>query len=478
MVHDERLFMMNQDEQSIDALSQKRGFYSRHRKMLGGLLGVLALIGLSGYLYWSEKRSDLSEDITEEETTEVVTKPFSELVSDIKIEKIAVIEPVVGAPLVARTGGRVSSIEVNLGEKVMAGRVVVSIDAGIEANPVRAQFAAIQSSLGQINNIEAEAVRAGENGVKMAQLAVDAAKAGKSLTTLQLTKSKEQADLAVRQAELSYNDAVDAEQRVDQVVRAADVGLKAAKLAQEQAAIAQKTAARQTNDGVKQAEQGLAAAKQVIDKIHVDIQAQRVSLQGQAAAAAEQIKLAQVISPVEGQITRLAVKEGDFVRPGQEVGEVIAFEGALISLNVTTGVRESLAVNDQVEISAKGQEFSGVITRLADAPRTDMALWQVDIFIAGTPQVIHPGDLVVVKLPVTVGRSGNHFIPLDAVVVRQGGIVLMTVNEQGVVEESSVTPISYTDNYMEAKIEIDDNAAVIIQGQRTLRAGDAVKFGS
>jgi hypothetical protein len=62
--------------------------------------------------------------------------------------------------------------------------------------------------------------------------------------------------------------------------------------------------------------------------------------------------------------------------------------------------------------------------------------------------------------------------------VRQGGIVLMTVNEQGVVEERSVTPISYTDNYMEAKIEIEDSAAVIIQGQRTLRAGDVVKLGS
>ncbi|HBE90566.1 MAG TPA: hypothetical protein DDW41_05135 [Candidatus Andersenbacteria bacterium] len=478
MVYDGRLFMINQNQRYNDVFEEKRRFFSRYKRMFLGLLGVIVLIGLGSYLYWSEKSSDVTGDVTEEEATEVMTKTFGELVRDIKIEKIAAIEPVAGAPLVARTGGRVSSIEVNLGEELTAGRVVVSIDTGVEASPGRAQLAAIQASLGQINGIEAEAVRAGENGVKMAQLAAEAAKAGRSLTTLQLAKSQEQADLAVRQAELAYNDAAEAEQRVDQVVRAADIGLKAAKLAQEQAAIAQKVAARQTSDGLKQAEQGVAAAKQTIDKIHVDIQAQRVSLQRQVAVAAEQVKLAQVISPVDGQVTRLAVRKGDFVRPGQEVGEVIAFEGAQISLNVATGVRESLAVNDQVEISARGQEFSGVIARLADAPRTDMALWQVDIFVSGTPEVVHPGDLVVVKLPVTVGESDNHFIPLDAVVVRQGGIVLMTVNEQGVVEERIVTPISYTDNYMEAKLEIDDNTVVIIQGQRILRAGDVVKLGS
>ena len=471
--------MTNQFEQFNDVLSEDRGFLSRYKRVVLGLLGVLVLVGLGGYFYSAEKGKEPNSDLIEKDgLTEVITKPFGELVNEVNIEKVGTIEPVVGAPLVARAGGRVSAVEVALGEEVRAGRVVVSIDAGAEANPARVQLTAVQAALGQIDSIESEAVKAGENGVKMAKLAVEAAKAGQTLTAAQLVKSKEQADLGVRQAELAYNDAVEAEQRVDQVVRAADIGLKAAKLAQSQVAITQKLTARQTSDGIKQAEQSLAAARQTIDKIHVDIQAQRIGLQGQALAAAEQVKLAQVISPVAGQVTSLTVKIGDFVRPGQEVGEVIAFEGARISLNITTGVRESLAVGDQVEISAKGQEFTGVVAQLASAPRTDMALWQVEVFVSGTPEVVHPGDLVTVRLPVKFGSYGSRFIPLDVVVVRQDGIVLMTVNAEGVVQERIVIPIAYTGDYIEGKIEIEDSEEVIIQGQRVLRAGDTVKFGS
>jgi len=455
----------------------KAGLWRRWYKWILVLVVIVALVS-GGIYFWSANNKEVDEvGSGEEELPEVLVESFANLVDQIKLERIATIKPATGAPLVARAGGRVSAIDSVLGEEVIAGQVVVSIDSGVEANPARAQLAAVQSSLVVIDDIEREALRAAENAVQTAKLAVDAARAGRSLTASQVAKSEETADLSVRQAELSYEDAIESEERMDQVVRAADIGLQAAKLAQDQAQIAKSIANRRASDGLKQAEQGLRSARDAKGKIKVDIQSQRVSLQGQLATATEQIRLAQVISPVKGQITRLTVKQGDYIRPGQEVGEVIAFEGAQIQLDVATGVRERLRIGDSLDIKSQGQVFKGEVVRLADGPRTDMALWQVDIFVAGTPKVVHPGDLVVVELP--VGRAGedSSFLPLDAVVVRQDGIVLMTV-EEGKVREHVVRPISYSGDYIEAKVDVWDSAAVIVEGNRTLRAGDLVQVKS
>ena len=447
-------------------------------RMLVIIIVIVSLVGGVGYYVKKDSSLESGELVRENEILLVKVKSLAELTQGVVIEKLATIEPAVGAPLIARVGGRVTDINLNLGKTVSAGQIVISVDSGVEANPAGAQLTAVKASLVVLDDIEREAIKIADNAVEIAQLSVDMAGTGRVLTTAQVKKSKEQASLAVRQAELSYEDAIESEQRVDQVVRAADIGLQTARLAQEQARIAEELAGQRTSNALKQAKQGLESAKQAKNKVRVDIQSQRVSLKGQMFAAAEQVKMSQVISPISGQITRLAVKRGDFVRPGQEVGEIIAFEGAQIKLDVTTGVRERLSIGKEVNIVARGQEFKGEIVRLADGPRSDMALWQVDIFIDGTPEVVHPGDLVRVELPVGVVEENGLFIPLDVVVVRQDGIVLMTVDENGLVSEHVIEPISYSGDYIEAFVDVAADAMVVTSGNRTLRAGDVVRFES
>jgi multidrug efflux pump subunit AcrA (membrane-fusion protein) len=468
-------FMLVKSEQ----INTEKSWGSRYRwlKIILAVVVLVVLVGGVGYFIRTQGEVG-GLNGGEEEIPLVAVSSLGELVESVTIKKIATVEPAVGAPLVARAGGRVTSVRVNLGESVRAGQVILGVDGGVEASPARAQLAAFQSSLVVLNDIKREALRAADNAIRTAQLSVETARSGRILTTAQVTKSREQADLAVRQAELAFEDAVEAEQRVDQVVRAADIGLQAALISKEQAEIAGALANQQTGDALKQAEQGLNTARQARERIVVDIQSQRVSLEGQVATAAEQVKLSQVISPVSGQVTRLTVKRGDFVSPGQEVGEIMAFEGARINVDVTAGVREKLSIGQEVFISAQGQEFTGEIVRLADGPRTDIALWQVDIFISGTPEVVHPGDLVKVALPVGTVGEGALFIPLDAVVVRQDGVVLMTVNEEGVVSEHLVKPISYSGDYIEAVVDVPGSAMVVVNGNRTLRAGDMVRFES
>ena len=58
-------------------------------------------------------------------------------------------------------------------------------------------------------------------------------------------------------------------------------------------------------------------------------------------------------------------------------------------------------------------------------------------------------------------------------------MVLFTVNEQGIVEEHVIEVLGFASDFVEGKIDLLDEAMVVVSGNRTLRAGeqvDAVKL--
>jgi len=185
-----------------------------------------------------------------------------------------------------------------------------------------------------------------------------------------------------------------------------------------------------------------------------------------------------VKSSVAGQIGRLDVRVGDFVSAGQVVGETTAFEGAQVTISVSAGVRFKLSVGQELEMDAGDQTIYGTIAGLADASSTDVPLWQVDIVVTGTNEPIHPGQLVSVKLPVGPVESGRVFIPLDAVTVRQEGVVLFTVDDEGVVDEKVVEVAGFAADFVEGQVDLDREALVVVGGNRTLRSGQRVEISS
>jgi multidrug efflux pump subunit AcrA (membrane-fusion protein) len=409
---------------------------------------------------------------------EVEVRPYGELVGSAVLEKVATLEPAEAAPLVARSGGRVTDVAARLGDQVSAGEIVVALDGGHEPSVARTQLASASRSLRTFTEIESAALASADQAIASAQLGRNAVAANRPLTAEQVATGREQADLAVRQAELALRDVREGDDATDSLLRAADLSLQAAELAQDQATIARQLATQQSGDALKQAEQGLTAARQAKDRLRVDLAGQRVSLEGQAALVREQVRLSQITAPLAGQVISLTVYEGDFVQPGQQVGEISAFAGARVTLDVTGAVRHKLHIGQELVLKRAGQDFTGEIVHLADGPRTQAALWQVDIFVAATPEVIHPGELVTVVLPIGP-RSATpalSFIPLDAVVVRQNGSVLFSVDADGVVAEHEVTAAGFVGDYVEGTARIDEGALVVVGGNRTLKAGDKVRI--
>jgi membrane fusion protein, multidrug efflux system len=472
---------LNMAQESKTQLGSEGSFWSRWRFRIL-ILFVLATVAGGGIWYAILKRSSAEPVETEPSVPEVMVRSYGDLVESAALEKIGTIEPAEAAPLIARTGGRVTDITARLGSEVSAGQVVVAIDGGNEPSIVRVQLSSASAALRAFDDIESAALASADLAVTSAQLAREAAAASKPLTGEQVAKSREQADLAVRQAELAWQDLREGDDATDVLLRSADVALKMAQLAQDQATIVRNIANRQTGDALKQADVGLASVQQARRKAAADLAGQRVSIAGQAAAAREQLRLSQVTAPLAGQVTSLSVQVGDFVRPGQQVGEIIAFAGARVTINVITGVREKLQVGQQLTLRSGGQEFAGEVVRLADGPRTQAALWQVDIFIGATPAVIHPGELVTVVLPVGPRHDDDEtgqdsiFIPLDAVTVRQAGIVLFTVEADSTVAEHAVNAASFIGDFIEGTADVDTAAQVVVSGNRTLRSGETVRI--
>lgn len=435
------------------------------------ILVIFVVVVLAGVGVW-QKGGQKEAEKAEKVLPKVEVRRLDELSEEKVVEKMATVEPAEWAPLVARSGGRVTAVRVPLGQKAGVGQVVVEVDGAGIASPARVQVATAAESLRAFEDIRKQALKSVDNAVAIAELNLEASVAGRSLSVATVLKSREVADNAVLQAEFAWQDALDGGNNL--LIRTTDLALKAARLAQDQATLARDTASRQSTDAVKQAQQALIGARIARDKLVADLNGQRVGLDSQMAAARELVKLAQIIAPLSGQVTSLNVGVGDFVRPGQQVGEIMASAGSAVTVDVTEGTRERLVVSQRVVLELDGTDLEGEIVRLADAPSVGTSLWQVDIVVVGD-DVVQPGKLVKVELPVEAVSDRGIFIPLDVITVRQDGIVVFTVDDEGVVQKHVVRVIGYTGDFVEGAVDLPGDALVVVNGNRILRAGQKVE---
>jgi len=215
----------------MDAQNDNLTWYAGRVRIMVAVI-VMAAIG-GGYWFITQREEKVIEE-PGEVLAQVETRAFSQLSEGEAIEKVAVIESASRAPLVARTGGRVTKISAQLGEQVNKGVLVVEVDGASVASPARVQAAAAGASLAAFNEIEKQALASIDQGIATAKISVEAAKAGKALTAAQVNKARQQADLAVKQAELAFDDLEDDDDKTDALTRAADLRLQAAELAQDQ----------------------------------------------------------------------------------------------------------------------------------------------------------------------------------------------------------------------------------------------------
>ncbi|MCH8748233.1 HlyD family efflux transporter periplasmic adaptor subunit [Patescibacteria group bacterium] len=434
------------------------------------VIGISIFVGLT----ISQQREHISDLPETRLNTQVTVQTLNELAQQGTIIKTAIVEPASAAPLIARTGGRVTGLLAQLGDQVGRGQSIAQIDGGVEGNPTRAQIASATASLGIFDSVRQAGLASAQNAIRLAEINASAASTGQGLTVAQAKIARQLADNAAESSRLALQDVRDSGS--DQVIRAADLADQAAQLVQNQARLALRQSNQQTGDAIKVAEKNVAQARLAANRLLAELDNQRNQITLQLTLAQEQFKLQQISAPISGQVTKLKIRVGDFVTPGQTVGEINAVNGARLTLEVATGIRQLLTIGDQLRLSTSTETFTGSITNLAGAPDSATGLWQIEVFIAETPSAISTNELVNVHLPSNTTNNGTVFLPLDALTVRQAGVVIFTVDENNIAREHQVQISAFESHFAEVVIDLPDTTKIVIDGNRLLRDGDEVEL--
>ena len=413
------------------------------------------------------------EEEAPDTTPTVRVSSLSDLGDSIEVPHKVTLESAKAAPLIARSGGRVTSIKYALGQTAPAGAIVVEIDGQYEGNPTQAQISGLQKTLGIINQLQAASIRSAQLAVELAQTNAEVTQENQPLNLETANLGREQADVAVRQAELALQTAQDTGD--DLTIRAATIALQNAELAQDQATAARLLTTNTQSLTTEQAQLNVQTAQAALTTTQAQMASQYQQTATQLQVAREQLKLQQVITPVKGEVTRLSVKVGDFVRPSQEIGEVNASAGATARLFVSAGIRSVLRVGQVITLeNGSGEEFSGTVVHLASAPSSTTGLWQVNISITNLPPAIYGGSIVTAYLPIGASVSSTTFIPLDALTIRQSGSVIFTVDQDNIVHEHVVEVLGFDGSFVEVRTDLPLDARIILEGNRRLKDEDRV----
>jgi HlyD family secretion protein len=285
--------------------------------------------------------------------------------------------------------GRVVSLPVAEGESVRAGQVLARIDpvqAEAQATGARAQVAAL----------DADARGAGEQLIA-ARAALSAAEARARETRLALERAREL-------------------RRRDLLAQAELEGTEAA----AEGAAAQLDAARAD---VVRAEQAAAAGSQRAAQARAEL-----------TRARDALAKTEIISPMDGAVTRLNVREGEMVVIGiqNQPGTTLMTVSDLAALNAEVRVAEAdvlrVGLGQRAALTLEampGRTFEALVTEVGASalPQTAAASareFRVVLRVIDPDPRLRPGLTCDVEI-VTDERRGVMAVPLQAVVVRDDG---------------------------------------------------------
>jgi RND family efflux transporter MFP subunit len=435
---------------------------------------LVAIIILIILIVASRKNNDQTISLPQNQLPQVKVSQVKDLQNQTIITETGLLEAEFSAPLIARNGGRVTALNATLGDMVVSGRTIVAIDGANTGNPVQAQIAGLKNSLAATTNVKSNALKSADAAITIAQLQLDAAVTNRPFTQEQVAIARRNADVAVLSAQLAFDDAQDLAQ--DTVIRTADLALKQAGYAQDQTTLAIQQTNKQTTASIEQAEANLTNSQIARERIKAEIDSQIAQINTQLSTAQAQLQQQQVTAPISGQISRLSVSIGDYLNPGQQVGEITGNHGGRITLNTSNAVQSSLFIGQIVSIKNSITTFSGTIKQLSSLPNSQTGLYQVEITITQLPENIAPNSTVEVLLPVT-RNNGQTYIPLDALNITENGPIVFTVKPDNYTQAIPVNIQAYDGDYVAIQsdmISLDTN--IVISGNRVLRDNTEVSI--
>jgi RND family efflux transporter MFP subunit len=179
--------------------------------------------------------------------------------------------------------------------------------------------------------------------------------------------------------------------------------------------------------------------------------------------------------PLEFAITKRMVSEGQMIREGEQVAQLIIDKPLRMWVNVPEKYTPYAGVGQQVRLtvaSHPGRIFDGTVVWINPSVDAESRTFQVEVSIPNEDRALRPGGFV--KASVITNRANERtIVPIEAI-VRFAGVTKLFVVHDGKAQAVSVETGTEGDGWIEVQGEVPADATVITSGQTQLADGTAV----
>ncbi|MEE2678951.1 MAG: efflux RND transporter periplasmic adaptor subunit [Myxococcota bacterium] len=234
------------------------------------------------------------------------------------------------------------------------------------------------------------------------------------------------------------------------------------------------------------AEQGVASDADLDDALNGEKVAAAALRQGRAELreALDALENKTIVAPFSGFLRRFAVEKGEFVRDGQDLGELVDLSAVRTVIGLSD--RQVVAVHpDQpvvVRVSARpGERFRGSVLRVGAASDPETRKFPVEVLLPNPEGRLLPGMAVTVVLE--LGEAGPRIvIPAEAVVDEFGLSVVWVVAEEegGLVARRrrvGIRSLPFEPGRVEVVAGLRAGEEIAVSSTRQLQDGEAVRRG-
>ncbi|MBN2789631.1 MAG: efflux RND transporter periplasmic adaptor subunit [Candidatus Delongbacteria bacterium] len=181
-------------------------------------------------------------------------------------------------------------------------------------------------------------------------------------------------------------------------------------------------------------------------------------------------------SPVNGSITQLNIKEGQFVGMGQPVASIVNCERLLIKTGVSENDIVSIKNGNSVFVKHNGSEkkVEGKVKGIGKKPDAS-GTYPVEVEIENQDQYLLPGMIVEGKI-VAEKLENLIYTDFDNVIEEYGKYFVYTVNSENIANKRQVTIGKKYGNSVVILSGLEPGEKIVVSGTEALSNGTIVKI--
>jgi RND family efflux transporter MFP subunit len=408
------------------------------------------------------------------------------------------------AQIGAKQSGRVVSVHVRDGDRVVAGQVIARLDSVA----ARAQLQQAMANLASARAALAQARQVASVVPTQSNAAIASAEAQLRSTRAQLQKALEGARPEERrqaqaQVSVARSNLETAKKDLERTLSLVEQGaLAAARLDQAQnayqTALAQYESALDASrlvemgvrdqdlqiarEGVRQAEEALNSAR-AQQRLDGNLQQQVISAQASIQAVQAQVDLAresvadtEVRAPFTGRISGSPIQPGTVVGPGTPVARVVGVQGTYFEGEVPETVVAQLQPGQPVSVQITAlpdRLYAGRIEAINPAGERTGRLFRARIALLGATADVKPG--MFAQGQIVLRRDDANVVVPESALLREGDrSYLFVMRGEDTVERIAVTPGVRSGGRVSVA-GLGAGERVVVKGQEGLISGAKVK---